>query len=169
MSGPAQGGHITPQTPSTDRPQEQMSTDRWEQAPLPDVREPVSTAWQWEISRPAELTAARGQLRADLTDGALPAGAAADDVDRLLLAFEELASNGVRHSGAAVRVTVTGTATGWLVDVSDARPDQPPVPAVDRDPSLGGLGLHLIARLSARHGWAVIGRRKHVWACLTLA
>jgi hypothetical protein len=68
-----------------------------------------------------------------------------------------------------VRVTVTGTATGWLVDVSDARPDQPPVPAVDRDPSLGGLGLHLIARLSARHGWAVVGRRKHVWACLTLA
>jgi anti-sigma regulatory factor (Ser/Thr protein kinase) len=146
-----------------------MSTDSWAQDPVPEVRGPVRTAWQWELSRPAELTAARVRLRADLAAGALPEGAEEDDVDRLLLAFEELASNGVRHSGAPVRVTVTGTAAGWLVDVSDTRPDQPPVPAVDRDPSLGGLGLHLIARLSARHGWAVVGRRKHVWACLTLA
>ncbi|WP_246080917.1 ATP-binding protein [Modestobacter altitudinis] len=109
------------------------------------------------------------RLRPDLAAGALREGADEDDVDRLLLAFEELASTGVRHSGAPVRVTVTGTAPGWLVDVSDARPDQPPVPAADRNPSLGGLGLHLIAWLSARHGWSVVGRRTHVWACLTLA
>jgi anti-sigma regulatory factor (Ser/Thr protein kinase) len=146
-----------------------MSTDSWGRAPLPEVRGQVSTAWRWEISSPAQLTAARVELRSGLTGGGLPDGADAEDVDRLLLAFEELASNGVRHSGAPVRVAVTGTATGWLVDVSDARPDQPPVPAVDRDPSLGGLGLHLIARLSARHGWTVVGRRKHVWACLTPA
>ena len=146
-----------------------MSTDNWAQAPPPDLRDRASVAWQWDISRPAQLTAARVQLRRDLADGRLPDGADADDVDRLLLAFEELASNGVRHSGAPVRVRVTGTTTGWLVDVSDARPDSPPVPAVDRDPALGGLGLHLIARLSVRHGWFVVGRRKHVWACLTPA
>lgn len=117
--------------------------------------------WTWRITRPAELTAARTDLRRSLPPGSSP-----DDVDRLLLAFEELASNGLRHSGAAVQVQVHGCEQGWLVDVSDAAPDRPPQPAVDRDPALGGLGLHLIARLSAAVGWAVDGSRKHVWAAL---
>ena len=30
-----------------------------------------------------------------------------------------------------------------------------PAPAVDRDPAQGGLGLHLVARLSVAHGWYV--------------
>ena len=124
---------------------------------------------RWEISRPAQLTAARGLLRDGLDGDALPAGADQDDVDRLLLAFEELASNALRHGGSPVTVSVTGTSQGWLIDVTDARPDHPPVPAVDRDPALGGLGLHLIARLAAAHGWNSAGARKHVWACLTLA
>ena len=64
---------------------------------------------------------------------------------------------------------MTGTDRGWLVEVSDARPDRPPTPAVDRDPALGGLGLHLIARLSSSHGWSVTGPRKLVWALLTPA
>ncbi|WP_138758903.1 ATP-binding protein [Modestobacter altitudinis] len=117
--------------------------------------------WTWAITRPAELTAARNDLRRSL-----PAGSSPDDVDRLLLAFEELASNGLRHSGAPIEVRVHGCDRGWLVDVSDACPEQPPAPAVDRDPSLGGLGLHLIARLSVAFGWAVEGSRKHVWAAL---
>ncbi len=144
-------------------------TDVWAQRPSPDVRGQAATTWTWEITRPAELTAARCALRDDLSGAALPAGADPDDVDRLLLAFEELASNGLRHSRAPITVTVTGTAGGWLIDVSDTRPDRPPVPAVDRDPALGGLGLHLIARLSATHGWWVRSGRKHVWACLRLA
>ncbi len=117
--------------------------------------------WTWAVARPAELTAARGDLRRSL-----PAGASPDDVDRLLLAFEELASNGLRHSGAPVEVRVSTYDRGWLIDVSDSCPEQPPTPAVDRDPALGGLGLHLIARLSAACGWAVTGSRKHVWAVL---
>jgi hypothetical protein len=40
------------------------------------------------------------------------------------------------------------------------------VPAVDRDPSEGGLGLHLIVELSSEHGWYVSGECKHVWALL---
>jgi len=146
-----------------------MSDGAWQQRTPPDVGDRAERVWEWEITRPAQLTAARGQLRDDLAGGALPPGADGDDVDRLLLAFEELASNGLRHSGQAITVTVTDCSTGWLIDVSDARPDQPPVPAVDRDPALGGLGLHLIGRLSAAHGWAALGARKHVWACLTLA
>lgn len=144
-------------------------TDVWAQRPAPDVSGRADTTWTWEITHPAELTAARGALRDDLSDAALPAGAEPDDVDRLLLAFEELSSNGLRHSRAPITVTVTGTSSGWLIDVSDARPDRPPTPAVGRDPALGGLGLHLIARLSASHGWCVLRGRKHVWACLTPA
>ncbi|MGY2066551.1 ATP-binding protein [Blastococcus sp. SYSU DS0619] len=147
---------------STDRP------DAWAPRPVPTVSG-VNGTWAWTITSPAELTGARNELRRGLTAGTLPRGADADDVDRLLLAFEELASNGLRHSGAAVQVRVVGCDGGWLVDVSDARPDRPPVPAVDRDPAFGGLGLHLIARMSRAFGWAVVGARKHVWAALVPA
>ncbi|GAA4753471.1 hypothetical protein GCM10023328_40920 [Modestobacter marinus] len=145
-----------------------MSTEPpgpWVQRPLPAVTAP-RTSWSWQITRPAELTSARNDLRAGLADHAGPGGAGEDDVDRLLLAFEELASNGLRHSGAPVQVRVDECGAGWLIDVSDARPDRPPVPAVDRDPAQGGLGLHLIARLSTTVGWVVVGPRKHVWAAL---
>jgi anti-sigma regulatory factor (Ser/Thr protein kinase) len=145
-----------------------MTRSSWDERAAPDPGRPISRR-RWAVARPAELTSARRALRADLAAGPLPAGADADDVDRLLLAFEELTSNGLRHSGAPIEVTVTSSAGGWLVEVSDARPDQPPVPAVDRDPALGGLGLHLIARLSSSHGWSVAGRRKLVWAHLTPA
>jgi anti-sigma regulatory factor (Ser/Thr protein kinase) len=146
-----------------------MSSNPWQQLPPPDVTGQAQRVWRWEIDRPAQLTAARGSLRDDLADPALPGDADADDVDRLMLAFEELASNGLRHSGQPIVVTVTACASSWLVDVSDALPDHPPVPAVGRDPALGGLGLYLIARLATAHGWVAAGARKHVWACLTHA
>jgi len=142
-----------------------MSTQAWQQLAPPDVRGAAVAVWRWRISRPAQLTAARVQLRERLAGARLPAGTD-DDVDRLLLTFEELASNGLRHTGRPVTATVTGTGEGWLVEVSDARPDSPPVPAVDRDPAFGGLGLHLVARLAVQHGWTARGARKHVWACL---
>jgi anti-sigma regulatory factor (Ser/Thr protein kinase) len=146
-----------------------LSAESWQQLSPPDVNGRAGAVWHWEISRPAQLTAARGALRDDLTGDTLPANADAGDVDRLLLAFEELVSKGLRHTGQPVTVTVTGTDRGWLINVSDACPDHPPVPAVDRDPAFGGLGLHLIARLASTHGWATRGPRKHVWACLLLA
>jgi anti-sigma regulatory factor (Ser/Thr protein kinase) len=61
---------------------------------------------------------------------------------------------------------VTATGTGWLIDVSDAATELPPAPfpATGPEPAAGGLGLYLVARLGAAHGWLVDGDRKHVWA-----
>jgi hypothetical protein len=113
---------------------------------------------------PAQLSAARAQLRAVVSDTIAPTGPSVDDVDRLLLAFEELASNGLRHGRPPVQAEVVGTASGWVLDVSDGAVDEPPMPAVDRDAARGGLGLYLIARIAAAHGWGVANGRKHVWA-----
>ncbi|MGR6967990.1 ATP-binding protein [Geodermatophilus sp. URMC 61] len=91
------------------------------------------------------------------------------DLEELLLVYEELTSNGLRHGRSPVFVRVATTGDGWLVDVTDAAVDHPPVPAVDRDPADGGLGLHLVARLCRAHGWIVDDDRKHVWACVEAA
>ncbi|TWH71861.1 ATP-binding protein [Modestobacter roseus] len=127
----------------------------------------VWRSWNWELREPADLTRYRRQLRLE----ALPADRDDADeaaVERLLLAFEELTSNGVRHGLPPVWTTVTATSTGWLIDVTDADPRDEPVPAIDRDPAHGGLGLHLIARLCAAHGWAPEDGRKHVWGFVSL-
>jgi anti-sigma regulatory factor (Ser/Thr protein kinase) len=134
----------------------------WEQRPPPDVAPGAS--WRGAPSTAAELTALRGQLHAALRDGPLAIGAGPDAVEKMLLAFEELASNGLRHGRPPVHVTVTATGAGWLLEVSDAAGDRPPTPAVGRDPAHGGLGLHLVARLCTAHGWILQNGRKHVWA-----
>jgi hypothetical protein len=66
-------------------------------------------------------------------------------------------------------VHVTATERGWLIDVSDSAPERPPTPALGRDAADGGLGLYLVARLCAAHGWTVQHGRKHVWACVERA
>ncbi|MGY1696600.1 ATP-binding protein [Geodermatophilus sp. SYSU D00814] len=110
----------------------------------------------------AELTGLRRRLRAALAGGGLPAGT--DDGERLLLVVEELASNGLRHGRPPVQITVTAAGPGWLVEVRDTATARLPTPAIGRDAALGGMGLHLVARLSHAHGWAVDGDRKTVWA-----
>jgi two-component sensor histidine kinase len=120
--------------------------------------------WDGRPCALADVTQLRLHLRAGLTRGKGPWKASDDDIERLLLIFEELTSNGLRHGRTPVRVTVINTDSGWLIDVSDAAVDRPPAPAIGRDAAAGGLGLHLVARLSAAHGWAVQDERKHVWA-----
>jgi anti-sigma regulatory factor (Ser/Thr protein kinase) len=140
-----------------------MSATLWGHRPPPPVSSGLSRTWAWDLGAVADVTAARGRLREAVLGTAGPAGVSEDDLQRLLLSFEELASNGVRHGRGPVRVSVVSTGSGWLVDVTDAAVDRPPTPAVDRDAAEGGLGLYLVARLSAAHGWTVRGRRKHVW------
>ena len=100
------------------------------------------------------------------TASASPATPRTRPRERLVLAFDELASNALRHGEAPVVATVVAGSGGWLIDVSDRAPESMPAPAVDRDPAQGGMGLHLVARLSVAHGWYVDGGAKHVWACL---
>ncbi len=90
----------------------------------------------------------------------------ADDLERLDLVLEELASNGQRHGRAPVQVAVHAADGGWVVAVTDAAPDLPPLLVTDRDPAEGGMGLQMAARLADDHGWSVSGGRKTVWALL---
>lgn len=135
----------------------------WEQRALPERLSDPLPPWDWQLHRAADLTASRTDLRAKVMDAGVPPGDIADAVERLLLAYEELASNGLRHGQAPVRSAVTAAGDGWLIDVTDAALHRPPTPAVDRDPALGGLGLYLIARLCRSYGWSVVAGRKHVW------
>jgi anti-sigma regulatory factor (Ser/Thr protein kinase) len=137
-----------------------MSTTLWAHRPLPPAAAGASGAWEWELRRIADVTAARGDLREITVGGGIPD----DEAHALLLSFEELASNGLRHGRSPVRVRVAATAAGWLIDASDRAVDRPPVPAIGRDAVDGGLGLYLVARLAVAHGWTVHGSRKHVWA-----
>jgi anti-sigma regulatory factor (Ser/Thr protein kinase) len=124
--------------------------------------------WRWNLVTVAELPAARAALRSKLGGVGVPAEHDTSG-ERLVLAFDELASNALRHGESPVVATVVAGSGGWLLDVSDRAPETMPRPAVDRDPAQGGLGLHLVARLAVAHGWYVDGRRKHVWACLPTA
>jgi two-component sensor histidine kinase len=118
---------------------------------------------RWGPAGLGELTADRRQLSAALHDGARPPGADEGSVERLLLAYQELTSNALRHGRWPVGVTVTSTGTGWLLEVSDAAADRPPSPAIGRDPGQGGLGLSMVAEMSDAHGWDTAGDRKIVW------
>ncbi|MCF6745986.1 ATP-binding protein [Blastococcus sp. KM273128] len=137
----------------------------WPVRPLPDGRGEV---WRWRLGSLAELPRARAALRSLMHD---VEEAPADDVsgEQLVLAFDELASNALRHGEHPVVATVVAGSGGWLLDVSDRAPQAMPAPTVDRDPAEGGMGLQLVARLSVAHGWYVDEDCKHVWACLPTA
>ena len=120
---------------------------------------------RWEPVRPADITRSRRQLGAALDRGTCPSGATEEAVHRLVLIFEELVSNAVRHGRRPIEVVVTATACCWLLEVVDAAGHAPPTPDPDRDPALGGLGLGLVARLGSGYGTDL--RRdghKVVWA-----
>ncbi len=140
----------------------QMSVTDWLQRP-PEPAVDLTAGWLATPGTVADLIRLRHTLPALVRHRSGPAGDDAD-LEDLLLVFEELASNGLRHGRPPVRVVVASIPAGWLLDVSDAAADTPPVPAPDRDPATGGLGLPLVAALSAAHGWTVDGDRKHIWA-----
>ncbi|MGY2065838.1 ATP-binding protein [Blastococcus sp. SYSU DS0619] len=136
----------------------------WPLRPLPDGRGEV---WRWRLAALGELPAARAGLRSRLGRVGLPHDDEEDAAsEQLVLAFDELASNALRHGESPVVATVVAGSGGWLLDVSDRAPESMPAPTADRDPAQGGMGLQLVARLSVAHGWYVDEECKHVWACL---
>lgn len=135
----------------------------WPVRPLPDGRGEV---WRWRLAALAELPSARASLRSRLRGIGLPHDQDDPSSEQLVLAFDELASNALRHGESPVVATVVPGSGGWLLDVSDKAPESMPAPVVDRDPAQGGMGLQLVARLSVAHGWYVDDDCKHVWACL---
>lgn len=138
-----------------------MKQTLWPQSPVPAAG---GSAWDWRVSSLAQLSDVRAQLREHLR--APPGGDTDDDPvgERILLAVDELASNGLRHGVPPVAVQVYATERGWLIVVSDGATEHGPEPAVGRDRAHGGMGLYLVAELTTGHGWAVDNGYKHVWA-----
>jgi anti-sigma regulatory factor (Ser/Thr protein kinase) len=134
----------------------------WPAAEPPAAEE----GWRWNLSHVAELPAVRAQLRAGLAAASSADPRAAELDEAVILAFDEMASNALRHGGGQVSASVLRTAQAWLIEVCDQAATQPPRPAVDRDPSLGGLGLYLIAEMADAHGWHQSDGLKSVWALL---
>jgi hypothetical protein len=141
-----------------------MTEPGWAQRPRPAPFSDAPLLASWEPSGPAELTAHRRELSVRLHDRDRPAEVDEEAVERLLLVFEELVSNALRHGRPPVRVELTTFGTYWMLDVSDAAHDRPPAPAYGRDAAEGGLGLHMVTLLCGARGWTVDGDRKHVWA-----
>ena len=128
---------------------------------------PAAPVFSWELRTVAELPRVRAELRErSVASGGAPDPETADFWDRLVLALDEMASNALRHGGGRVRAAVRETPDAYLIEVSDQAATTPPSPAVDRDPSEGGLGLYLIAEMSTAHGWYVSNGNKYVWALL---
>ena len=133
----------------------------WPSSPPP----PAADGWHWELTHVSELPRVRAQLRRGLatdSDG----NAAAERSEAVVLAFDEMASNALRHGGGGVQARVQRTPEAWLIEVRDSAAQSPPQPAVGRDPSQGGLGLYLIAEMADDHGWHRTEGQKSVWALL---
>jgi anti-sigma regulatory factor (Ser/Thr protein kinase) len=134
----------------------------WPASPPP----PAVDGWHWALEHVSELPRVRAQLRRGLAEQSTGTDEAADLDEAVVLAFDEMASNALRHGGGGVRARVQQTPDAWLVEVRDSAAQRPPQPAVGRDPSQGGLGLYLIAEMADDHGWHLTEGQKSVWALL---
>jgi len=122
--------------------------------------------WRWELPTVHDASRVRMDLRARLAHPSLASRSTEDAREGLLLVFEELSSNALRHGGGAVEATIVAMPAGWVIVLTDGAPDAPPRPEIDRDPAFGGMGLPMVAQLSTDFGWCSESDRKHVWARL---
>ena len=117
------------------------SPPHWAHAPPPATRSPGQT---WRLVDLRDLSLIRRQAREFLARSATHARRAAeheDAVERAITAFDELASNALRHGRPPASVELFDDEQSWLIMAVDAATTVIPVPAVDRPGELGGFGL----------------------------
>ena len=147
-------------------------------SPAPGAAWPVlappehEVVWSHDLSSIRDLAPARTDLREHLRSAGHTEGDALDEVaERILLAADELTSNGVRHGNPPVALALATTPVpgNYLLLVTDRAVERAPTPDPTRDPVDGGLGLIIIATYATAHGWWPDGDTKRVWALLPLA
>ena len=106
-----------------------MGQEPWPHVPVPSI---AGDVWHWQLEAMHVVSRVRSDLRARIAHPSVASASTEDARDGLLLVFEELASNALRHGGGDVRALVVAGPGGWLLDLSDEAPDRPPVPAVLR-------------------------------------
>jgi len=130
-----------------------------------------TVVWSHDLTGIRDLAPARTDLRDHLRAAGHTEDGALDEVaERILLAADELTSNGVRHGNppVALALATTGTPGTYLLLVTDRAAGRAPTPDPTRDPVDGGLGLIIIATYASAHGWWPDGDTKRVWALLPL-
>lgn len=140
-----------------------QSPARWANGHLPHAYD----CWSWELSSLSELPGVRADVRRHVADDDVrPAEPENEAAERMVLALDELASNGLRHGRHPVGLRVCPLPAHWLVDVTDAAPNTAPSPDPGRSPGEGGYGLFVIAAYATGYGWVAEHDCKHVWALL---
>ncbi|SFK75416.1 ATP-binding protein [Geodermatophilus ruber] len=123
--------------------------------------------WTWELRTLGDLPGVRAAVRRHLADDDVrPTPPDSEAAERLVLALDELASNGLRHGRLPVGLRVCPLPDHWLVDVMDAAVGAPPSPDPGRPAGQGGYGLFVIAAYATGYGWVAEHECKHVWALL---
>ena len=134
----------------------------WNSGPIPAA--PISRTWHPQSTE--DLSTLRRDDRHIVGDDDRLSPRRREAAERLVLALDELASNGLRHGSAPVTVQLADHPDGWLVIVKDAAVDRLPTPAVGRPAGQGGYGLYAVAELAVAHGIDRAGDVKSVWALL---
>src|SRR5215212_9869233 len=93
-----------------ERMAEQPAQEPWPRAPVPSV---AGDVWHWQLATMLVVSRVRSDLRARIAHPSVAAGSSDDARDGLLLVFEELASNALRHGGGDVRAAVVSCDNGW--------------------------------------------------------
>ena len=140
-----------------------QSPARWANGHLPHAYD----CWTWELHSVSDLPVVRADLRWQVeADEVRPEPPGSEAAERMVLALDELASNGLRHGRRPVGLRVCPLPEHWLVDVMDAAVDSPPSPDPGRPAGQGGYGLFVVAAYATGYGWVAGHDCKHVWALL---